>query len=175
MTIDHRRTLLHAPGREGYWNPRSLCLTALVLSILLPMDEVLGQPDAILQLRPDGPMAPIHAIEFSQDGEKLFAAGEEKLVQVWRQRDLRFERDHSASLRHTIGPGPLGVIRAMSVSSDGRYVAAGGIATHQYVAGFTDDGVMLPAFALSRELFRQIGSVSLFEHSQSIDTSNRDA
>lgn len=122
-----------------------------------------GQPNAILQLRPDGPIARIHAMEFSADGKRLYAAGDEKQIQVWRVDNDKFQRVHGESLRQMIGPGPLGSIHAMSVSRDQRYIVAGGIGTFEDHAGFSSGGVMIPSVGWSEQTLAQLGTVSLFD------------
>jgi WD40 repeat protein len=129
-------------------------------------EERSGQ--AILQLRPDGPIAAIHALQFSSDGKALLAAGDEKLVQVWVQEEGKFVRSHSKSLRHWIGPGPLGSIKAMAVSDSPPLIAIGGVGTFTHHAGFADDGIMIPSFGWSQETLEEIGTVSVFDPQQRI-------
>jgi len=105
-------------------------------------------------------------MQFSPDGTRLYAAGDEKLIQVWRLRDGEngvFERAHDESLRHMIGPGPLGAIHAMSISSDGRYIVAGGVGTFTGHAGFSTDGVMIPSSGWSQQSLEEAGTVTLFD------------
>ena len=117
----------------------------------------------LLQLRPDGPLGLVHSLRFSQDGSTLYCGGNLKAVQVWKRKDNRFERIHSASLRQKIGPGPLGAIRTMSVSDDGRYVVVGGVATFDDHADFSTDGIMIPSFGWTRQMLDQVGMVTLFD------------
>lgn len=145
--------------RLGRW----VVLAILAINFAIEGTPSHGQPSAILRLRPDGPIARIHALEFSSDGKQLYAAGDEKQIQVWRVNDGRFERAHAESLRHSIGPGPLGSIHAMSVSDDQRYVVAGGIGTFKDHADFSSGGVMVPSVGWSEQTLSQLGTVSLFD------------
>ncbi len=146
------------------WLPRWFLLVDLAFLLAVVPTLCHGQSNAILRLSPDGPIAPIHALQFSFDGTRLYAAGDEKLIQVWQINEQdRFERSHAESLRHLIGPGPLGNIRAMSVSEDGRFVVAGGVGTFNDHAGFAVNGIMIPGEVVSREVLQELGTVSLFD------------
>ena len=151
------------PRRRTISATRNTMFTALLLWFAITPVTSLGESAAILRLRPDGPSGLVHSLHFSSDGTTLYCGGNEKLVQVWKVKEDRFERIHSASLRHKIGPGPLGEINAMSVSQDGRYVVVGGIATFQQHANFSTDGIMIPSFGWSRQTLRQVGTVTLFD------------
>ena len=140
MVPMQKRTVLN----QGSW--RWLAFGLLIVWIVITPVTSSGESEAILQLRPDGPLGLVHAIEFSADGSTMYAAGNDKLVQVWHLRNGQFQRSHSASLRHRIGPGPLGAINAMSVSGDERYVVVGGIAAFQQHAGYSFDGIIIPSF-----------------------------
>ncbi|TWU40327.1 WD domain, G-beta repeat [Novipirellula aureliae] len=127
-------------------------------------NPLFAQSSPILQLRPDGPLAPIHAFEFSADGKTLYAAGDEKLVQVWaRTGNQPFVRSHAKSRRQRIGPGPLGTIHTMSLSHPDRYLVTGGVGTFEQHAGFSENGIMIPPFGWSRQTLDEIGSVTLHD------------
>lgn len=160
MILFHR--MRRPTGGDPLW--RSLVTVSLVLvSSFYARQDAHGQPRPILQLRPDGPLAPIHQLQFAADGSRLYAAGDDKYVQVWRLEDGQFARSHSESVRHMIGPGPLGAVRAMSVSDDGRYVAAGGVGAFARHAKFSDSGIMISKANLTDETLRELGTVSLFD------------
>lgn len=126
-----------------------------------PVNE--NRPLPILRLRPDGTRAAISCLEFSADSRHLFATGDTKQVDVWTQRDGRFQRDHRASLRPPIGPGPTGVLRAMAVSRDDRFVAVGGIGVFDEVAGFRTNGILIPRSGFDAKTLAQLGSVNWFD------------
>ncbi len=142
---------------------RYLSILASSACFALTVGQIHAETNAILRLRPDGPLAPIHAIEFSADGSDLFTAGDDKLVQVYTLNAGKFARYHSRSLRPTIGPGPLGSIRTLSLSDDGRFAVTGGVGTFDQQAGYSQDGILIPSFGWSQPTLDQVGSVTLFD------------
>src|SRR5438067_13165276 len=97
-----------------------------------------GDQVPVLRLEGGGPLGPVSAVAFGPDGATLYEAGWDKVVRVWR-RDApagRFALDAPATLRIPIGPGDAGVLNALAVSADGRWLAAGGNAVFAEVAGF---------------------------------------
>ncbi len=143
--------------RRRFWT------TLLVAVCFSGLSPARGQSRAILRLRPAGPSAPIHAIEFSANGRQILAAGDDKFVQVYALADGKFTRNHSASLRQPIGPGPLGSIQAMAMSADQRYVVTGGVGTFDLQAGFSQDGILIPSFGWSEKTLAEVGSVTMFD------------
>ena len=151
------------PGRLTMSATSKIIHVALPLWFAMTAVTSSAESSAILQLRPDGPLGLVHSLRFSSDGRTLYCGGNDKLVQVFHANDDRFERVHSASLRHKIGPGPLGAINAMDVSEDDRYVVAGGIAAFEQHADFSTDGIMIPSFGWSSQTLGQVGTVTLFD------------
>ncbi|TWT89504.1 WD40 repeat domain-containing protein [Neorhodopirellula pilleata] len=131
-----------------------------------PVNE--NTPLPILRLRPEGTRAAISSLEFSADGRQLFAAGDAKQVDVWTQHDGRFRRDHRASLRSPIGPGPTGVLRAMAVSRNNRFVAVGGIGVFDDLAGFRNNGILIPRSGFDAKTLAQLGSLNWFDREREL-------
>jgi len=127
------------------------------------LSSVVADSNASLQLRPDGILAAVHSLRFSADGQQLYAAGDEKIVQVWNLENDQFKRDHTQTLRNTIGPGPLGKIATLAIAEDKSYLAIGGIGTFKRQSSYTDSGILIPSFSWSRETLEEIGSVMLFD------------
>lgn len=76
----------------------------------------------ILKLDPGGHMALISDITFTPDGRQLVSAGDDKVIRVWDVAEGRTIR----TLRGETGLGDHGRIYAMTLSPDGRWLAAGG-------------------------------------------------
>jgi WD40 repeat protein len=76
----------------------------------------------VLQLDPGGHMALISDIAFTPDGRHLVSAGDDKVIRIWDVAQGRTIR----TLRGETGLGDHGRIYAMALSSDGRWLAAGG-------------------------------------------------
>src|SRR5262249_12426912 len=89
------------------------------------------KPDAkqvFLRVEPNGPTSPITALVFSADGKRLFAAGFDKVVRVWDvDADKGTFTPNPVSYRVPVGPGTSGTINALALSSDGKWLAAGGV------------------------------------------------
>lgn len=87
-----------------------------------------------LVLNPGGPRGGLRAMEFSADGERLYTAGDDKVVQVWgfqfQERSVRRTAPNRATLvqqlRWEQARGPNGQIYAIATSPTQRRLAMGG-------------------------------------------------
>ena len=84
----------------------------------------------LLMLDTGGHMALIEGLAFTADGKQLVSSGVDKSIRVWDWQAGRTIR----TFRGQVGPGNQGKIYAMALSSDGRWLAAGGW-MHQQCAG----------------------------------------
>ena len=75
-----------------------------------------------LRLNPEGHAALIRRIDVDGQGRWLVSGSHDKTVKAWRRADGVLER----TLRMPLGPGDLGNLYAVAISSDGEWVAAGG-------------------------------------------------
>src|SRR5215468_2840583 len=75
-----------------------------------------------LMLDTGGHMTTIKGLVFTPDGKQIVSAGLDKLIRVWDWQTGATVR----MIRGQIGPGPEGVIYAIALSPDGRWLAAGG-------------------------------------------------
>lgn len=105
-----------------------------VEQISRPTSQPPSKSPSILQIDQGGHKASIKDIVFTPDGRYLVSAGEDKLIRVW---DLDTKRP-VRTLRGQIGTGFEGKIYAMTLSPDGRWLAAGGW-THTECAGRCGD------------------------------------
>ncbi len=129
----------------------------------------------ILRLNPRGPQARSVAIAFSGDGKTLYAAGYDKVINVWHfgrtaddeyhDRPNHFVPQPERTLRLPVGPGLWGTINALAVSDDGRWLAAGGWgwAEGNGMADFRRTGLIWPNSAFFPDTLEDIGSVFLFD------------
>src|SRR5947209_19587750 len=81
-----------------------------------------------LRLEPGGPTGVLNAVAFGPNGDRLYAAGYDKVVRVWaRTKDGGFDLSNIA-YRVPVGPGLEGTINALAASPDGDWLAVGGLA-----------------------------------------------
>ncbi len=76
----------------------------------------------LLQLDTGGHMSGIYGLVFTLDGKFIVAAGEDKVIRVWDWRAGKTVR----TIRGQSGLGPEGLIYALALSPDGRWLATGG-------------------------------------------------
>ena len=120
-----------------------------------------GKP--ILQLDAGGPMAAVTALAFSPDGKTLYVGGYDKLVRAWVADGKSGKFKASAAYHIPIGPGLNGLINAVAVSPDGKYLAAAGSGDVRRSAGFADTGVIVPLPGrLTPAMQKDWGAIYLF-------------
>jgi WD40 repeat protein len=109
-----------------------------------------------------GPHAPVTALAFSPEGNTLYVGGFDKQVRVCRRANGAFTPVDA--LRVPIGPGAAGVVNAVAVSPDGKWVAVAGRAPIRGEnwtgsdSGFGEDFRRFPEFQK-----RDAGVVYLFD------------
>ena len=70
-----------------------------------------------------GHMAKIKAIAFTPNGRQLVSASDDKTIRVWDLASGKTVR----TIRGESAPGPAGMVYAMALSPDGKWLAAGGV------------------------------------------------
>jgi WD40 repeat protein len=82
-----------------------------------------AEPDPpLLMLNSGGHLALATALEFTLDGRHLVVGSEDKVIRIWNTSTDELTR----TLRGQAGQGSYGAIKAIALSSDGRWLAAGG-------------------------------------------------
>lgn len=106
-----------------------------------------------LVLNPGGPRSGLRAMAFSPDGERLYTAGDDKVVQVWgfqfQERSVRRTAPNRAmlvqQLRWEQARGPNGQIYAIAASPTDRLVAIGGFGARVTPFGVGGDIIIYDA------------------------------
>jgi hypothetical protein len=115
-----------------------------------------------LVLAHPGPHAPVTALAFTPNGATLYVAGFDKQVRRYTLVLGKFVL--TGSFRVPIGPGDAGVINALAVSPDGKWVAAAGRALMRDESwADTEDGIAVEARHLGPLFRRDAGVVYLFD------------
>jgi hypothetical protein len=116
-----------------------------------------GDDRPLLRLEGGGPAGNVTALAFSPDGKRLFAAGFDKVVRVWALDDRTgtFQLDGTSSYRVPIGPGTRGAINALALSSDGNWLAVGGLGVVRGGVEFHNDfGKLWPSLGFMTDVMR---------------------
>jgi hypothetical protein len=103
------------------------------------------------------------AVQFSADGNTLYVAGWNKVIQVYRRNPTtgRFEYTPLQNFRVPIGDGRYGMLECMVVSADGRWLAAAGaIGSKQRPQ---QQAWLWPRGASSDETLTDIGGIYVFD------------
>jgi WD40 repeat protein len=146
-------------------------LAAVAAVLLLAGGTARGQgPDVppgdkapLLRLEAGGPTAFVTALAFSPDGRELYAAGWDKVVRVWRQNRAGEYRLESRAYRVPIGPGLSGALNALALSPDGIWLAVGGQGPFRDIAGFRQDGLVIPTLGLTPQMLGDVGLIYVFD------------
>jgi WD40 repeat protein len=103
------------------------------------------QKDPVLRIDGGGPTSLVTALAFSPDGKKLYAAGNDKLVRVWRlNEDGQFDDRNQPTYRVMIGGGIPGAINTISLSPDGKWLAVGGRGVMRGERDYRHSGHVVP-------------------------------
>jgi hypothetical protein len=112
---------------SGLFFARLTLAVAIFATTLSAQEEKpLPPPDRAphLVLAHNGPPAPVRALAFSPDGSTLYVGGFDKQVRRYKFVDGKWTVQES--FRVPIGPGNAGVVNAIAVSPDGKWVAVAG-------------------------------------------------
>ena len=145
-------------------------LSVLVFPALLLLcwsSAIVVGEDAPLQvfLRHDasGPDSVVKSLQFSPDGGTLYVAGWNKVVQVyqWQETGTRFEYRPRLNFRVPIGPGRFGMLEAMVVSPDGRWLIAAGPGWFSQLSQAS--GFVWPRGAMGERAWAEVGAIYVFD------------
>jgi hypothetical protein len=138
-------------------------LPASLLLVLAPaaapaveVDLPPGDKAPLLRVEGNGPTASVTALAFSPDGQKLYAAGYDKVVRVWTYdpKAKKFILDPT-TYRVLIGPGLAGAINSMALSADGGRLAVGGLGVVRGGHDFRQPGFVFPQIGTMDDKMRQ--------------------
>ena len=111
-----------------------------------------------------GPRSYVKSLCFSPDGRKLYAAGWDKVVQVWDLNQAgQWTFNQQDLLRVPVGAGQYGELESMTVSEDGRWLATAGRGMVRELASELDAGWILPASGMSKDSQSDEGLIYLFD------------
>ena len=123
-----------------------------------------GDPSPILQIRDTGPLTPVNALAFSPDGSFLYAAGRDKVVNVWRCAGEQFEPKPEAAFHVPVGAGADGTIEALAVSGNGQSLAVAGQGAKRGLAGERDLAAYVsPASGMTPDMWLDEGLIYVFD------------
>lgn len=100
----------------------------VVLNHVRPDTPTAAQTAAVLSTAPvlmldtGGHMSVIRDVHFTPDGKQLVSAGDDKVIRVWSLKTGKTVR----TIRGDVSPGPPGKLYGMTLSGDGRWLAAAG-------------------------------------------------
>lgn len=125
-----------------------------------------GDDSPILRLDAGGPLGYVKTMAFGRDpinGDvRLYAAGRDKVVHVWRVQDNKFLIDRKATIRIPVGPGLEGGINSIALSDDGQWLAVAGRGMVRNSAGLRDPGLIWPAAGFTDEMRLDWGLIYVF-------------
>ncbi|MBI1915409.1 MAG: hypothetical protein HYS12_11835, partial [Planctomycetes bacterium] len=143
-----------------------------VLALLALAAPAAAQPPArlqkvdkapVLRVEAGGPTAAVTALAFSPDGQRLYAAGLDKVVRTWDfdQGQYRLGR---TSYRVPLGPALNGAVNALALSPDGKWLAVGGMSVYRGQFGFREFGYAIPTEGkMDDEMLEDQGRIYLFD------------
>lgn len=119
-----------------------------------------GGKEPILRLEAGGPTSFVNALAMTEDGSRIYAAGNDQVVRSWSRTPGGEWKLDPFAFRVPIGPGLRGAINAVAVSADGTWLAAAGNGVTD--AGVRQVGFIVPAVGLAPERYRDIGVIHVW-------------
>jgi WD40 repeat protein len=120
-----------------------------------------GDKNPQLRLEAGGPTSQVTALAFGADGRTLYVGGHDKVVHVWRLEN-NGEWQERAGFRIPLGPGSSGMINAIALSADGKWLAVAGLGMFRAQAGFRQQGRVYPALVLDAAMRQDRGAIYVF-------------
>ena len=116
-----------------------------------------------LRIVPDGPLSEVKSLALSPNGDRLYAAGYDKVVHVYAIEDGTLRYRPTETIRVPIGGGLDGALNTVAVSPDGRWLAVGGRAVKVGVADVRSGGVLRPTAGMPPEVQLDEGTITLVD------------
>ncbi len=135
-------------------------------SFLSAAEDVLppGDQTPVLRLETGGARSNVNSLAFSPDGRHLYAAGWDKLVQVWNlNQEGRFEYNSAEGLRVPTGAGNYGGLNAMTVSDDGNWLAVAGLGYARDLSSERNTGWIVPSGMRTDSALFDEGMIYVFD------------
>ncbi|MEZ6060965.1 MAG: hypothetical protein R3C19_11435 [Planctomycetaceae bacterium] len=121
-------------------------------------------PTPVLRHDPGGPDSFVKALQFAPDGKTLYVAGWNKVVQVYKAGDLpEFHYEPRLNYRVPVGPGRFGMIEAMALSDDGRYLAVAGPGWAKSMDALMKVGYVWPRGAADEAIWNDVGTIYVYD------------
>lgn len=143
-----------------------LFLLAGTVACAQPNAEAAEAGEPVLRLQPGGPISFISGLAFGNDGQTLYSAGWDKLVQVWQAPESlkHWDLDASATYRVPIGPNLDGVINALALSPSGAWLAVAGQGAIRGANDPRNPGWVVPQVgAMDDEMRQDQGTIYVFQ------------
>src|SRR5262245_46230354 len=146
---------------------RQVCASILITVIwqAATLAQANPQPhvEPFISVEAGGPTAQVTGMAFSPDGRQLYIGGYDKVVRVYdRNEQGSYELDPTHLFRVPIGPGLIGSIFDLALSSDGQWLAVGGRGVVQSEAGFRNNGWIWPRAAMTSAMRQEQGVIYLW-------------
>lgn len=145
---------------------RAFAFAALIFATVVRADDGKLPPksdEPILRLDADHPTADLRALAVSPDGKTLYAAGQDKVVRTWVLRDDEYVLQRNLIFRVPLGPGDAGVINALALSPDGKWLAVGGLGFRRGLPGQGKPGYVAERMGrVDDTMLRDEGMIYLF-------------
>jgi WD40 repeat protein len=140
-------------------------LGAGLLALSLAVTSSLrAEPEAPVLHLEGGPNTPVTCLAFSPDGRRLYAGGYDKVVHVWDwDEDQRLFVPSPLVYRIPIYPGASGVINALAISPDGRWLAIGGQGIARRERSYEQKGRYTPVHEFTREELQDRGLIYVLD------------
>jgi WD40 repeat protein len=126
----------------------ALCLVSFTAPGSAQIEEIpVGAKEPILRLQAGGPTSYVTSLALSADGGTLYAAGWDKVIRIWQNKDGAWQE--KPAFRVPLGPGVDGRVNALALSQDGNWLASAGTSVIRSRAPFDQRGIIISQWSSS--------------------------